>query len=686
MIEFIQEREAKLQEASDYLKEEFVGLDVVIDSIMNDIRIWYVMPELIIRPVIVNLWGMTGTGKTDLVRKLVAFLKMDDKFVDIQMDAPVRGDGEYGKCKSVNEALEQSGIDSNNNNIILLDEFQRAKTVSNTGDTIERELFSDVWMLLSDGKFVKTATGGRNYIDRLKLEVDDYFMMMKFEKENKTKNKKSRNRMNMRFSELECDDTAPVKPAEVDEGDEGDEDNERNENDGSQYTPKIRHSSWYISTLKSKLKLKKSEFELIQMGDFELNTYIKDHIDENEQIILQGADYSNSLIFVCGNLDNAYSMARSVSDADSDADILHEYSKQISIIDIKQCLGILFKPEQIARLGNTHIIYPCLNCDNYTTLIYRNLNMYLSQITAKSGVAITYSDKLVERLYANYVYPSQGVRPLYSSICSFVSNILPKFLLDAIYNNEKNIHIDVIGGSNDIISCTYLDGTVKTRNYNFELDNIKKYIDSDKLMLYSVHESAHALVYAELFGYAPKLINIELTNHDGAYIIPNDMISTKQLILDMATVYLAGAVSERIFFGDSNLSAGCASDIKQATRQIASMVRQYGMLGDMVKIDSHTSDDAVFINTDIDGTNDDITKIINDCQLRVEKILNNSMIALKHIIKHVYAEKKVSGSAFVTLVSKYYPRLKHIDPLDDLGRHEIKPNYMELFEEKTRHL
>lgn len=666
MIEFIQEREAKLQEASNYLKEEFVGLDVVIDSIMNDIRIWYVMPELIIRPVIVNLWGMTGTGKTDLVRKLVAFLEMDDKFVDIQMDAPVHGD-DHGKCKSVNEALEQSGIDSNNNNIILLDEFQRAKTVNVTGDTIERELFSDVWMLLSDGKFVKSANGGRGYIDRLKLEVDDYFMMMKFEKDNKGDKTKKNNYRNVYFSEIECDNT-----------------NNDDEDGEPAYRPRIKHSAWYIASLKTKLKLKKSEFELIQMGDFELNTYIKEHIDKNEQIILQGADYSKSLIFVCGNLDNAYSMARSVSDADSDADILHEYSKRISIIDIKQCLGLMFKPEQIARLGNSHIIYPCLNRNNYTELIYRNLNLYLDIISKKSGVSITYSDNLVDRIYSNYVYPSQGVRPLYSSISSFISNVLPTFLLDAVCKKYESIHIDVTGS--DIVSCTFPNGESLDRKYEFELDNIKKYIDDDKLMLFSVHESAHALIYADLFGYAPKIINVELTTHDGAYILPNEMIPTKQVIMDMVTVYLAGAVSERIFFGEMNLSSGCSNDIKQGTQQVALMLRQYGMLDNMVKIDSPNADCAGFVNTDIDGTNVKVTKIMNECRDRAETILKNSMGALKHIITNVYSEKKISGRAFVDLVADYYPRLKHIDPLDDLGRHEISPEYKKLFEEKTRHI
>jgi Cdc6-like AAA superfamily ATPase len=50
------------------LKEEFIGLDPVIDEIVTLVSPWYVFPEYQTRPVIINLWGMTGTGKTALLR------------------------------------------------------------------------------------------------------------------------------------------------------------------------------------------------------------------------------------------------------------------------------------------------------------------------------------------------------------------------------------------------------------------------------------------------------------------------------------------------------------------------------------------------------------------------------------------------------------------------------------------
>lgn len=37
-------------------------------------RVWALIPEALTRPVIINLWAMTGVGKTDLVRHLISEL------------------------------------------------------------------------------------------------------------------------------------------------------------------------------------------------------------------------------------------------------------------------------------------------------------------------------------------------------------------------------------------------------------------------------------------------------------------------------------------------------------------------------------------------------------------------------------------------------------------------------------
>ena len=64
------EKIERLESAKVQLKTEFIGLDSIIDEIINSISSWYVTPEIINRPVIVSLWGMTGTGKSSVVKNL----------------------------------------------------------------------------------------------------------------------------------------------------------------------------------------------------------------------------------------------------------------------------------------------------------------------------------------------------------------------------------------------------------------------------------------------------------------------------------------------------------------------------------------------------------------------------------------------------------------------------------------
>jgi ATP-dependent Clp protease ATP-binding subunit ClpA len=66
-------------------------------------------------------------------------------------------------------------------------------------------------------------------------------------------------------------------------------------------------------------------------------------------------------------------MADQTEESDTDADIFHKHSLRINLIEIKDALKSRFKPEQIARFGNTHVIYPALSRSSYETIIRRKV-------------------------------------------------------------------------------------------------------------------------------------------------------------------------------------------------------------------------------------------------------------------------------------------------------------------------
>ncbi|MFW6173258.1 MAG: AAA family ATPase, partial [Elusimicrobiota bacterium] len=150
LINRIKERKAKLVLVAKKLKRHFVGIDDVIDSIMKNIEVWYVMPEIMTRPAIVNLWGMTGVGKTDLVRRLVSALGFQDRFVEVQLTNK-GASNIYDRM--IEQVLNCSGISHDQQGVLLLDEIQRFRSVDEEGHEIHDYRFQDVWQLLSDGKF-----------------------------------------------------------------------------------------------------------------------------------------------------------------------------------------------------------------------------------------------------------------------------------------------------------------------------------------------------------------------------------------------------------------------------------------------------------------------------------------------------------------------------------------------------
>lgn len=61
------------------LKNEFFGIDKTVDELINNTRSWYVLNTYQTRPLVVNLWGLPGVGKTSLVLRLSELLSCQDQ-------------------------------------------------------------------------------------------------------------------------------------------------------------------------------------------------------------------------------------------------------------------------------------------------------------------------------------------------------------------------------------------------------------------------------------------------------------------------------------------------------------------------------------------------------------------------------------------------------------------------------
>ena len=325
------QRNQQLQAIAAQLKTELFGIDAIIDRVIDSVRAWYVLPELVSRPVIVCLWGLTGTGKTQLVRRLAQLLGFYDRFVEVQMDGFSNGASWRG-AQSISGMLAKSCVREGEPGILALDEFQRFRTIDNKRSELRVERYQDVWALLSDGRLPPSLS-------------------------------------------LLGDIESSIAEAAFDA--------ERAEDGEAQLRFKLR--SWEAKELQRNLKLDAPLMEIMAWTPEQLQERLRAFRESGEQ--RWETDYSRLLVFVCGNLDEMYEdLATSVDDCDSDADIFHALTGKLNVIDVKQALNRRFKPEQVARLGNEHVIYPSLSRRAYEQLIEQGCVRYARETQSRSGL------------------------------------------------------------------------------------------------------------------------------------------------------------------------------------------------------------------------------------------------------------------------------------------------------------
>jgi len=621
-----QKKLEKLEELKVFLKHEFVGLDNIIDEIVNNIQIWYVMPELQSRPMIISLWGTTGVGKTDLVRKLVKFLEFNDKFIEIQLDMKEE------HVKKIQDVIENTNVDSKEPCILLLDEMQRFRTIDEEGNMIrDNEYFNDIWMLLSDGKFQSNSSNRREIFSLIMEELYDKEYTLWHKNNDPIPKKRKR-----KSKALNSNDIEKIEDSEV-----------------PKEKPQFKYQTYYYKAKQFKRLLKSNLTieEIMQLSPDERLDLLQRSFDKNETY--EGDNYQKMLIFISGNLDEAFSMSGEVEDVEMDADIYHEFSKKINIVEIKKSLMKQFKPEQISRFGNTHIIYPTLSKSSYQTIIKNHCFEISKRVKENTKIDISFTDAIYDLIYKNGVFPTQGVRPVLSTISQILENNLPYFLF---YSMKDDLQSIVIDHEYDKLICGDLKRTIK-----LDIESIKKKKSIDEKILVAVHELGHSIVYSVLYKCAPTQININSTRiTNNGFTAFHDRVSNKIYMKNDICICLAGQILEETIFGDNYRSAGSIQDLAQATEYASSFIRRLGMDGNLSRITTKTPNDAGAWNYDIDSTNKLIEVMLQEQKERAKDIINNHLKLIKQLIKWCKENNKIEIEDYIRICKEHSLELNKV--------------------------
>lgn len=600
------QRNQRLREVAAQLKTELFGIDAIIDRVIDSVRAWYVLPGLVSRPVIVCLWGLTGTGKTQLVRRLAQLLGFYDRFVEVQMDGFSNGAAWRG-AQSISGMLAESGVREGEPGILVLDEFQRFRTIDGKRNELRVERYQDVWALLSDGRLPPALS--------LLIDIESSIAEAAF-------------------------------------------DAERADADEAKRRFKLR--SWEAQELQRTLKLDEPLMEIMAWTPEQVQLRLRAFRDNGQQ--QWDTDYSRLLVFVCGNLDEMYEdLATSVDDCDSDADTFHALTGKLSVIDVKQALNRRFKPEQVARLGNEHVVYPSLSRGTYERLIEQACARYARETEARCGLHFEVAASVREQIYANAVFPAQGTRPLFSSVHAILGAGLAKAALWAIESGA--VAGEVVGFTADGRSLiAHWHGQSHAIAAPFEISRLRQRNNADFRALLAVHEAGHGLVHALLFGRAPAEIKIHVASFEGGYnAYSSRKVWSRRNLLDSTCTSLAGRAAELLVFGADMSSSGAESDLRKATETAARMLRHLGHGERIGRIDVSTNGEDNLC-TDVEASNAPVEALLQAEHARATRLLQTHRSALLALVDELMAVGQVTPARFAVVTG--LPLARPEDALD----------------------
>jgi hypothetical protein len=541
-------RQAALKRAAAALCPTGAPDDVarkVLDSVMP----WYLHPEVQVRPRVLGLWGMTGTGKTHLVRQLLTALDLDDRTVWLD-------GGRLARSNFGTNALDPV-YESHNGRpfVVVIDEFQHAR--SRQQMTVEdRGVMRSIWELIDGGKI--TVHDGERHLEVL-LDLRD---VLRRALERGMQVKGGRIVAGLELYEELCDDTLgrPKDAAEA-----------------PWLIPK-EHWQWMRSALERPVMSLSAFMDLMQgLDSGNVLPFV-------EQLVLSCSmprvlDASQALVIVLGNLDELYALGEELV-PELDPDVLVARHEHIGLTGLQEALYKLFRIEQVARLGSEQFAVPPLSRGRLLAVARTHGDALCGRLRESTGVQVRLGDSFLASVVRGHAIAVLGARPLLNALDRLVPGLMVQAEQHARHLGLplNAVDIDAVDGGLRLS----LRGGKRPQRLCLPLPPGPLDAQGPVHAVHAVHEAGHAVVGLALQGVTPLQVCARSNSRSvGGFVIWEKPLGREPLLRSMVLPQLAGLlggwVAERVVFGEAGQSAGSSSDIAQATGMALDLIRQEGM-------------------------------------------------------------------------------------------------------------
>lgn len=532
------------EDIRERLRQTHHGVDAVIDQLVDLVRPWTLFAQAQSRPRVVGLWGMTGTGKSSLVRELVRHLGLEDR--TFWLDA-----GDCCRDGRFDEVMEQARIRHDGRPFVLvIDEFQHARTMMPSGPRLEPVELRRLWELIDSGRVQVERRRVYELSETMDLKDKLRELMQKgvvIERGQVVAGRED-------FARL------MGEPRE----------------DGAWWAVPEPHWDW-LSNMMSR-PMSTYEFrQLLAAQDGDGTIAVLERM-ERECVIPAPFDAQQALIFVLGNLDELYTSGQDPL-PELDPEVLVRRHRNIGNTGVHEALCELFHIEQVARLGTEHIVFPPLGMDAMRALVRTEADAVLERLNTMAGMCITATPALLDRIVRDSAIAVLGARPLVAAVHRVLPSLAAQVCDRLGDERAGDCLLDVVGER--VLASVRHARRLRYLSLRWPAPPPTP-VDPVVQRRVAVHEAGHLLCGVRLAGLKPLQVCARTSStRTGGFVVweRESQITRGELLPRMAGL-LAGWAAERIVFGEQGVSFGCDDDLSKVAELALSAVKEQGMGGD----------------------------------------------------------------------------------------------------------
>lgn len=621
------------------LTGEHFGIDTEIQELLDAITPWCRFAETQKRPRTIGLWGMTGTGKSSLVRAVIKELGLADR--TYWLDAGECHSG--GWLDDVFQRLEEhlNGAPF----ILVVDEFQHARTMENGMPTKEPGELRRFWELLDSGRVV---TWPRMYSSTTQL-ID----------------------FRARFTAA-LDAGAVVEQGRVVKG------LNHFRSLVWKHYDKDRGVKWAVpSELWSEFRhmagepapsLAEIEERLATMDGQAVLRWLEELRTEGQRTRV--VDASKALIILLGNLDELYVMEKEPL-AELDPDVLIHRHRDIGRAGVQQALLKLFRIEQVARLGTTHVVFPPIGGTTIQRMVHKEAHDLAERLSVHCDVEVTVGSELLEHIARCTPIAVMGARPVVQAVQNLIPLLLGQVLDRYSAQEAKAVRLGYTDAG--ALAEVLLEKHTARVHLRWPKQDIELPHSAMELERLAVHETGHLLCGALLSGLKPLQICSRTRDpHIGGFVVwdkqDGRLLTRAQVVPRLATM-LGGWAAERQRYGAEGIGSGSLDDLEKATALALGLIKRHGMGADRLYHAEHATAMGGGVRSGLAAAEEQARQWITEAEQLAMDTLEENQPLMHRIVSELLEHGSLGMEALAKLLPQQTPQLAEAGYLEPINAH-----------------